>query len=239
MTAEDVLARIAAEGSEHNRQGMARFGINVERAAGVSVAWLRALGREIGRDHDLALALWASRQHEARILASIVADPARLDRELAEAWVAEFDSWDLCDQTCQNLFWRLPDAVVVAVEWTGREAEFVKRAGFALGAVLCRRLKGADDDLRPLLGAVSCEAHDPRNYVNKAVNWCLRELGKHSVGLHAAACAAAERLVAGSKGAARWVGRDALRELRSERVAAKLGLDQQGCDDAGRTSSQE
>ena len=224
MTADDVLARIAAAGSEHNRQGMARFGISIERAAGVSVAWLRALGREIRRDHDLALALWASGQHEARILAGIVADPARLDIALAEAWVAEFDSWDLCDQTCQNLLWRLPDAVAVAVAWTAREPEFERRAGFALGAVLCRRLKNADDELRPLLTAVARQAGDPRNFVKKAANWCLRELGKHSADLHAEACALAEQLIDSASAPARWIGRGALRELTSARILAKLGL---------------
>lgn len=228
MTADEVLARIAAAGNEHNREGMARFGINVEHAAGVSVTWLRALGREIGRDHDLALALWASGQHEARILASIIAEPKCLDRDLAEAWVAEFDSWDVCDQCCQNLLWRLPDAVTVALDWTSRETEFVKRAGFVLGAVLCHRLKAAEDELRPLLEAVACEAQDPRNYVKKAVNWCLRELGKCSAELHREACALAERLMAGPPGAGRWVGRDALRELNSERVLAKLGMVQAG-----------
>jgi len=224
VTADEVLARIAAAGSEHNRQGMARYGINVERAAGVGVTWLRALGREIRRDHDLALALWASGQHEARILAGIIADPACLDRDLAEAWVAEFDSWDLCDQTCLNLLWRLPEAVTVALDWTGREEEFVKRAGFALGAVLCHRLTGDDAALRPLLAAVAREAQDPRNYVKKAVNWCLREVGKASVDLHADAYELAEQLITGPKGAARWVGRDALRELSGERVLTKLGL---------------
>jgi 3-methyladenine DNA glycosylase AlkD len=194
---------------------MARYGIATEHAYGVTVAELRRLARELGRDHDLAAALWDSGVHEARILASLVADPRLADEAQFEAWAAEFDSWDLCDQVCQNLFRHAPPAWAKAVEWTSRPELFVKRAGFSLIAGLAvADKKSPDERFAALLGPVAAAADDDRPLVRKGASWALRAIGKRSPGLRALAVETADELRNhGGKGA-RWVGTDALRELR-------------------------
>ena len=224
-----VVARIERLGSEADRAGMARYGINVERAAGVSIYELRRIAKELGRDHELALALWATGLHEARHLAGMVDDPALVDEAQMEDWVRAFDSWDLCDQTTSNLFDKTPLAYVKAREWCGREPEFEKRAGFATIAALAVQDKTAGDEpFLEFLELARREAGDGRNYVKKAVSWALRNIGKRDLALNAAAVACAEQILtgaaAGGEGArsARWVARDALRELRSEKVRRRL-----------------
>jgi 3-methyladenine DNA glycosylase AlkD len=224
-----VVARIEGLGSEADRVGMARYGINVERAAGVSIYELRRIARELGSDHELALALWATGLHEARHLAGMVDDPALVDEAQMEDWVRAFDSWDLCDQTTSNLFDKTPFAYAKAREWCGREPEFEKRAGFATIAALAVQDKTAGDEpFLEFLELVRREAGDGRNYVKKAVSWALRNIGKRDLALNAAAVTCAEQILAaaeaGGEGArsARWVARDALRELRSEKVRRRL-----------------
>jgi 3-methyladenine DNA glycosylase AlkD len=224
-----VVARIERLGSEAARAGMARYGINVERAAGVSIYELRRIARELGRDHELALALWATGLHEARHLAGMVDDPALVDEAQMEDWVCAFDSWDLCDQTTSNLFDKTALAYVKAREWCGREPEFEKRAGFATIAALAVQDKTAGDEpFLEFLELARREAGDGRNYVKKAVSWALRNIGKRDLALNAAAVTCAERILAdaeaGGQGArgARWVARDALRELTSEKVRRRL-----------------
>jgi 3-methyladenine DNA glycosylase AlkD len=224
-----VVARIEGLGSEADRVGMARYGINVERAAGVSIYELRRIAKELGRDHELALALWATGLHEARHLAGMVDDPALVDEAQMEDWVRVFDSWDLCDQTTSNLFDKTPFAYAKACEWCGREPEFEKRAGFATIAALAVQDKTAGDEpFLEFLELVRREAGDGRTYVKKAVSWALRNIGKRDLALNAAAVTCAEQILAdaeaGGEGArsARWVARDALRELRSEKVRHRL-----------------
>jgi 3-methyladenine DNA glycosylase AlkD len=204
--------------------GMARVGINVERAWGVSIPHCRRIARAHRPDHPLALSLWQTGVHEARILASMVDAPALVTDAQMESWVAGFDSWDVCDQVCGNLFGRTPRAFAKARAWTEREEEFVRRAGFVLVAERAARDREHDAAfwLR-WLPAIRRGAVDDRNYVKKAVNWALREIGKRDAVLHAAAIEEAERLAAMSDRSARWIGRDALRELRSEAVRARLG----------------
>lgn len=203
---------------------MARFGINPDRALGVRIPELRRLAREIGTDHRLALALWRSEIHEARILASMIEDPARVTERQVESWVADFDSWDLCDQCCGNLFDHLPFAYDKAMEWSGRDEEFVKRAAFAVMAWAAVHDKAADDRVfLDFLPVIEREAADDRNFVKKAVNWSLRQVGKRNRRLHRAALASARRLARRSDSrAARWIGTDALRELKSEGVLSRL-----------------
>ena len=203
---------------------MARFGINPERALGVRIPDIRQLAKELGTDHGLALALWRTEVHEARILASMVADPERVTERQMESWVRGIDSWDVCDQVCGNLFDRTPFARAKAVEWAGREQEFVKRAGFAIMAWRAVHDRVADDrEFLELLPVIEREAGDPRNFVKKAVSWALRQIGKRSRPLNRAATAVAKRLAEGGESpAARWVGRDALRELTSDAVRARL-----------------
>jgi 3-methyladenine DNA glycosylase AlkD len=232
-----ILAELRGMGSERDRAGMARYGINVENAFGVSVSELRKVARRHGHDHDLALALWATGNHEARLLACFVEDPAAVTADQTEAWVRDLDSWDICDQAATSLFDRTPHAWPKAAEWTEREEEWTKRAGFALMAGLAVHDKtAADGAFVKLLPLVERGASDDRNFVKKAVNWALRNIGKRNRALNVAAVACARRILAtankragGERGgdpgarAARWVATDALRELTSERVRARLG----------------
>jgi 3-methyladenine DNA glycosylase AlkD len=216
---EAVLAELHALGSEANRIGMARYGINTSRALGVPVAELRRMARRLGRDHALALDLWASEVHEARILASIVDRPSAATEPQLEAWAADFDSWDLCDQCCANLFRRTPFARAKATLWPGRDQTFVKRAGFSLIAGLAREPSLTPDEVAAFLALIEREAGDDRNFVKKAVNWALREIGKRDPPSRALALATAERLRASRDRSARWIAADALRELTPERAA--------------------
>jgi len=223
MELSDILDRLNTMGSERNREGMARFGISTGRALGISVTDLRKVAREIGRDHALALALWDTDIHEARILASIVDDPRAVTEEQMERWVADFDSWDLCDQCCSNLFAKTPFAFHKAQEWAGREAEFEKRAGFALMAALAVHGKTASDThYLPFLEIIKREATDERNFVKKAVNWALRQVGKRDVWLNRAAIETAREVAALPSRSARWIAADALRELMGEAVQKRM-----------------
>ena len=203
---------------------MARFGINPERALGVRIPDIRRLAKELGTDHGLALALWRTEVHEARILASMVADPERLTERQMDSWVRGIDSWDVCDQVCGNLFDRTPFARAKSIEWAGREQEFVKRAGLAIMAWRAVHDRDAEDrDFLELLPVIGREANDDRNYVKRAASWALRQIGKRSRALNRAAATVAKRLADhGETSSARWVGRDALRELTSDAVRARL-----------------
>lgn len=221
--ARDVVRTLERMGDRSRLEGMARFGIHTSRAVGVTVTELRGVARELGRDHDLASALWATGVHEARILASLVDDPALVTEAQMESWVADLDSWDICDGVCGNLFDRTPFALDKAVEWSAREPEFEKRAGFALMAWAAVHRKDLPDAaFASLLPVIRAQATDDRNYVKKAISWALRSIGKRSVGLNVRAVATAERIGRLDARAARWIARDALRELRGEAVQARL-----------------
>jgi 3-methyladenine DNA glycosylase AlkD len=223
MDAQEVLERLRALENPKDRAGMARFGINPERALGISVAKLRTIAKEIGRNHDLALELWASAIHEARVLATIIDDPHLVTEEQMNSWVADFDSWDLCDQACMNLFWRTDKGVDMALEWTERDDVFVKRAGFAIMARLAtKRSKAPDELLESLLPVIEGASDDDRNFVRKAVNWALRQIGKRNAYLNRRAIEAAERIRKRDTRSARWIANDALRELTSDGVQARL-----------------
>lgn len=223
-------------GSEANRAGMSRFGIRVDKAFGVSVYELRKIAKRVGRDHALALALWATENHEARLLACFIDEPAQIKEEQLEAWVAVFDSWDLCDQATTSLFDQTKHAWKKTVEWSHRREEFQKRAGFTLMAGLAvHDKKATDEDFLALLPLIEEGAFDERNFVKKAVNWALRNIGKRNEALRKKAIACAERIrkdanqrAGGERGgdgavkAARWVAADALRELRLEKVVERV-----------------
>jgi 3-methyladenine DNA glycosylase AlkD len=220
---QTVMDELAILGSPENRAGMARYGINVAEAFGVPIPALRAIARRLGTDHALAQALWETRNHEARILAALVDDPALVSDGQMEAWVSAFDSWDLCDQVCSNLFDRTSAAHAKAAEWAGRDEEFVKRAGFALMAALSVHDKRADEAaFLAFLPLIEREAGDERPYVKKAVNWALRQIGKRDPMLNRAAVETAERVRAQGSRSARWIAADALRELTSEKVQQRL-----------------
>ena len=218
-----MIAALKGMGNPTHLAGMARFGINTEHALGISVTELRAYARTLGRDHDLAAALWRSGIHEARILASMVDDPALVTKAQMEDWVAAFNSWDLCDQTSGNLFDRTPFAFAKALEWSGREEEFTKRAGFALMAWAVVHQKDVPDgEFEAFLVPIRAQATDDRTYVKKAVNWALRQIGKRSRGLHRKAIATAREIQRIDARSARWIAADALRELESPAVRARL-----------------
>jgi len=214
--ADEVIARLEAIGDPANVAGMARFGIRPRtRVLGISVVALRKLARELGPDHSLAGALWRSGIHEARLLATKVDDPAKVTKAQADRWVRTLDSWDLCDQLCGNLLDRTPLAVEKALEWSRREPEFEKRAAFALMASLALKDGAPERTLERFLPVIRREAADDRNFVKKAVNWALRQIGKRSDRMRKKAIATAERIATIDSRAARWVASDALRELRS------------------------
>jgi 3-methyladenine DNA glycosylase AlkD len=235
QVAQELLSALRSHADPTNVAGMARFAISAEGTLGVSMPVVRSLAREgkqrIGRDksarHELAALLWASGVHEARIMASLVDEPSLVDDAQAEVWAADLDSWDVCDQLCLNLLRRAPLAWVKAAEWTARPEEFVKRAGFALGAALAVHEKTATDAaFLTLLACAARQATDERNMVKKAVNWQMRQIGKRNATLRAAVIATCECLLAehSDSKAARWIARDALRELRSDAVRTRLGI---------------
>ncbi|MHC1680859.1 MAG: DNA alkylation repair protein [Methanomassiliicoccales archaeon] len=223
MNAEEVLARLGSISDPTRLEGMSRYGIEVNDALGVSMPEMRAMAKSIGRDHKLALDLWRSGVHEARIMASLLADPKLLTEEQMEEMVKDLESWDVCDQCCSNLFSRTPMAMRKALEWSGRVEEFQKRAGFAtMAALAVHGKKLGNDDMMLLLEAVVRESRDDRNYVRKAVNWALRQIGKRNSHLNGMAIEAAEKILAKGDRASRWIASDALRELRSEAVQERL-----------------
>ena len=220
---EEVLAELRALADPANVEGQARFGISGANRLGVSVTQLRAIARKHKRDHDLARALWDSNVHEARMLATLVDDPAKVTQEQMERWVKDFDSWDIVDGACSNLFDKTPHAFAKAHEWAARKQEYQKRAGFSMMATLAVHAKGAsDEEFEAFLPLIEREANDARNFVKKAVNWALRQIGKRNTRLNEAAIEAAERIRAHDTPPARYIASDALRELRSEQVQASL-----------------
>lgn len=222
-TAEAILVELKALGSEENRAGMARFGINTERAYGVSIANLRPLARRLKRDHALAAALWKTGVHEARILAAFVDEPAKVTPAQMDRWAAAFDSWDLCDQVCGNLFDRTPHVETKIATWAKDEREFVRRAAFALLAAYAVHRKDVPDKVfAGFLPLIENYATDGRNFVRKAVNWALRQIGKRSLALHGPALALAEKLAASDDRTARWIGKDAVKELSDPKKMERI-----------------
>ena len=215
VTLEEVLARLHAQARPEALAGMARFGMKPERRLGWSIPALRRLGREIGREHALALELVDTGIPDAQILAAYVAEPAKFSVAQMDHWVARLDAWDSCDQACSNAFARSPLAWARVPAWAARRGEFERRAAFALIAALTVHDKTAkDEQLIAFLPLIEAAADDERNFVKKAVNWALRQIGKRNPALCAEAIACAQRLRERSSRAARWIAADALRELR-------------------------
>jgi len=223
MRLNHVIAELKSMGNPEAAAGMARYGIKADRAMGVSIPQLQGLAKKIGKSHKLAEDLWSSAVHEARILACLIDDPQQITADQLELWVTEFDSWDLCDQCCNRLFSKTPFARQKALAWARRPEEFVKRAGFVLMAVLAVHAKKAPDKQFDIFfKRIKAEADDERNFVKKAVNWALRQIGKRNLSLNKKAIRVAEEIQQFESKAARWVARDALRELRSENVQKRL-----------------
>jgi 3-methyladenine DNA glycosylase AlkD len=202
---------------------MARFGIKADKAFGVSVPALRKLAWSIGKDHPLALELWDTGLHEARELATMIADPKQVTEELMERWVKDIDSWDVCDHCCGNLWDKTPFAYRKAREWSKRPEGFVKRAAFSLIAALAVHDKPASDDVfTRFLPIIKRESTDERNFVKKAVNWALRQIGKRNRSLNRQAIKAAREIQKLNSKSARWIAADALRELTNAKVQSRM-----------------
>lgn len=223
MQLEEIIAELKSRSDPSAAAGMARYGIASGRALGLSIPQLQELAQKIGIDSELADGLWSSAIHEARILACMVADPQQVCDAQLERWVAGFDSWDLCDQCCSRLFRKTAFARQKALEWAMRPEEFVKRAGFVLMAALAvHDKKAADRQFDPFFSRIQKEAIDNRNFVRKAVSWALRQIGKRNLSLNQKAIAVAEEIQQLDSKAARWVARDALRELQSAKIQKRL-----------------
>jgi 3-methyladenine DNA glycosylase AlkD len=218
-----IIKNLRLMENPENREGMSRFGINTSSALGVPMPLLRGMAKQIGRDHLLAARLWESGIHEARILACLIDVPESVTEEQMDTWVRDFNSWDLCDQCCSNLFDKTLFAWEKAVSWSGNNEEYVRRAGFVLMAALAVHDKKAPDErFLSFFPLIIRESGDERNFVKKAVNWALRQIGKRSPLLNTRAIETARVLLKSDNPASRWIGRDALKELTSEPVQKKL-----------------
>lgn len=218
-----ILKKLKSLANKKNLEGMARYGINTKNAYGVTLYQLRDFAKEIGFDHALALQLYDSGIHEALILASIVDEPELVTEQQMENWVKDFDSWDVCDQVCTNLFDRTKFAYTKAKEWSLRKEEFIKRAGFTIMAGLAvHDIKATDDKLARFFPIIKRESTDERNFVKKAVNWALRNIGKRNLNLNKLAIKIAKEIKEIDSKSARWIAADALRELTGEKVQKRI-----------------
>lgn len=223
MKLGQVLRELRSKANPKNVEGMARFGISSEGTLGISIYDLRPMAKRIGNDHKLAAELWSSGIHEARLLAGFIDEPEEVTGRQMEDWAADFDSWDLVDQVCSSLFDQTDLAYSKAFEWSEREEEFVKRSGFVLMAALSVHDKAASDkEFEKFLPIIKREATDERNFVKKAVNWALRQIGKRNLALNKKAIEAAEEISKMDSRSARWIASDALRELKGDKVQNRL-----------------
>ena len=220
---DHILDQLHALADKSSLSGMARFGIETDKRLGIAVPQLRKIAKETGKDHQLALALWETGIPEARLLASMIDDPALVTNEQMDAWVSEFNSWDICDGVCGNLFDKTPFAWEKIEDWATDEREFVRRAGYVMIACLASHDKSAPDGVfTALFPIITTGVKDPRNFVRKAVNWAIRGIGKRNLALNKAAITLSEEILTIDDKTARWIARDALRELKSEKVQERL-----------------
>ena len=223
MKFEEIIKELESLSNPEDIEGMARFGIKTKKAYGVRMPELRRMARKTGKNHELAEKLWKHGYSETKIMASMIDDPQIVTEEQMENWVVEFDSWDICDQCCMNLFRKTPFAYKKVYEWSEREEEFVKRAAFTLIATLAVHDKKADDsEFEKFFPIIIRESTDDRNFVKKAVNWALRQIGKRNLNLNKKSIIIAEKINKENFKSAKWIAKDALRELKSEKIQEKL-----------------
>jgi 3-methyladenine DNA glycosylase AlkD len=214
---ENILNQIKLNGNPANLKGMARYGIRFDEAYGCNIPFLRKLAKNYKGNHDLAMELWRTGLHEARIIAFLIDDPKKVTEPQAERWLKDVKSWDICDGLCSNLIRKTPFAYKKAFEWSSRKEEFQKRAGFVMMAVLAVHDKEADDEIfLEFLDRIEEESSDERNFVKKAVNWALRQIGKRNSKLHESAIKTAEKIKHQDSKSAGWIANDALREFKTE-----------------------
>jgi 3-methyladenine DNA glycosylase AlkD len=222
-TKSSILRNLRSLADPKVRAQMSYFGVHVEKAHGISVPELRRIAKKIGKNHELANELWKSGIHEAKNLAGMIGEPEKVTAAQMDRWARDFDSWDVVDGTCCDLFVHAAPAWKKAVEWSSRKEEFVKRAAFSLMAYLSYKDKSAPDaKFIRLLSIITRESHDDRNFVKKAVNWALRNIGKRNLALNRAAIRTAKQIRALDSSTARWIAADALRELTGPAVQRRL-----------------
>jgi 3-methyladenine DNA glycosylase AlkD len=228
MTAKDprvveTLRWLERKGTKANRDGMARYGIVAQKVFGVSMTTLKTFAKKLGRDHELALALWDTGWYEARMLTAFVDEPKRVTAAQMDRWARDFDNWAICDSICFHLFDKTPHAWRKIELWSGRKQEFVKRAGFALlASVALHDKKTADAPFIASLRLIRKAASDDRNFVKKGVSWALRGVGHRNRLLHAAALALAEELARSSNSTERWIGKDAIRDITRPAILRRV-----------------
>ncbi|MFH1233425.1 MAG: DNA alkylation repair protein [Patescibacteria group bacterium] len=228
IQSKDILKKLKNLSNPKNLEGMARFGINPKKAFGISIPDLRKLAKEIGKNHFLAQELWDSRIHEAKILASMIDELELVTKEQMDNWIKNFDSWDICDQVCMNLFDKTPFAFKKAIVWTKNESEFERRAGFALMACIAWHDKiSSDKKFLGFLPYIKKYSFDERNYVRKAVNWALRQIGKRNINLNKLAIKTAKEILKIDSKTAKWIASDAIRELTNKAIQARLKIKRQ------------
>ncbi|MBU2491925.1 MAG: DNA alkylation repair protein [Bacteroidetes bacterium] len=214
MEINEITSELKKHGSSKNLEGMMRFGINPINGIGVPIPFIRKLAKQIGKNDELALKLWETKIHENRLLACMISNPVNVTKSQMNKWVKDFYSWDICDQVCNNLFVFTPFAYEKAVEWSSNEKEFIKRAGFVLMATLAVHSKNLSDiDFINLFPIIKKESNDERNFVKKAVNWALRQIGKRNINLNNKSVSLAEEILQINSKAAKWIAKDALKEL--------------------------
>ncbi len=227
MKIDEIIKKLESLENPVNIAGMKRFGITTKKAFGVSAPVLKDLAKDVKKQtedrHALALELWETGIHEARVIAYLIDDPKQVSSEQMDAWTADFDNWAICDGTCGHLFCRTEFAYEKVFQWSKRDEEFVKRAGIVLIAWLAvHDKKAADQRIAQFLPVLETHADDDRNFIKKAVNWSLRQIGKRNLNLNKLAVEAAERIKARNTKAGRWIAADALRELKSEKILERL-----------------
>lgn len=222
-TINDIILELKSKANPETVKGMARYGIDTSKALGITIVDLRKLAKSIPKNHNIALDLWKTDILEARFLASMIDKPEEVTEKQMEEWVLDFNSWDICDQTCNNLFKKTSFAHSKAIEWATREEEFVKRAGFTLMATLAVGDKKAENTcFEKFFPYIINESTDKRNFVKKAVNWALRQIGKRNLYLNKEAVKVAEEILNTGNKDSKWVASNALTELKSEAVLIRL-----------------
>ena len=224
-SSKELLKILHSKANTKNVEGMAKFGMTSTKRLGISVPDMRKIAKQNGKDHAVAMELWDTGIPEAQIVAALIAEPEKLTEGQMEHWVKDFNSWDVCDQVCMNLFDKTPLAWKKIYDWSEREEEFVKRAAFSLIACMAWHIKTLPDEkLIELFPLIKREATDERNFVKKAVNWALRHIGKKNKTLNKAAISLAKEIKQIDSKSARWIASDAIRELESEKVQQRLKL---------------
>jgi 3-methyladenine DNA glycosylase AlkD len=219
----EVISKLKSMSNKKNVEGMAHFGINPKNNLGISIYKLRPLAKEIGKNHELSLKLWNSGIHDARLLAVFIENPLNVTEKQMELWVKDFDSWDVCDQACTSLFDLTFFAWKKIYEWAERDEEFVKRAAFSIIAGLSfHDKKSPDEKFEELFEIIKRESIDERNYVKKAVNWALRNIGKRNLSLNKKAIKVAKEIKNIDSKSAKWIANDAIKELKSSKIQERL-----------------